>query len=48
MICDMRSARTPILSNPDRLQKYPNRTAKKTSEPALPPTLGGVPPGGMA
>ena len=34
----MRSARSPILGNPDRLQDYPTRTGKKNPEPARPPT----------
>ena len=34
----MRSARSPILGNPDRLQDYPTRAGKKNPEPARPPT----------
>ena len=34
----MRSARSPILGNPDRLQEYPTRTGKKNPKPARPPT----------
>ena len=34
----MRSARSPILGNPDRLQDYPTRTGKKSPEPTQPPT----------
>ena len=29
----MRSARSPILGNPERLQDYPTRTGKKNPEP---------------
>ena len=32
-LCEMRSARSPILGNPDRLQEYPSRTGKKNPDP---------------
>ena len=34
----MRSERSPILGNPDRLQDYPTPTGKKNPEPTRPPT----------
>ena len=34
-LCEMRSARIPILGNPYRLEDYPTRTGKKNPEPVV-------------